>query len=265
MALVKSRAVVLRTYRLGETSSIVVCYTKRFGKVRLVAKGARKGGSRLGGALEPLLVSGVVFYRREGKDLSLVSQAEVEHEFPGLRRDVVRMAYGSAVAELVDKLVPGEESDPPLFGVIVGALHEIDSAPEADLDAALWRFELALACELGYTPEFGRCVLCGNAAGRDARFAPRHGGVVCCDCLATRPGVPVAGAAASAAIAVLAAGEDVVAGSLDAVVRDEIGDTLTDFLGEHAGRSLRLRSIDFLAQVRRVEHLETEPDHHDED
>ena len=265
MALVTSRAVVLRTYRLGETSSIVVCYTEKFGKVRLVAKGVRKGGGRLGAALEPLLVSGVVFYRREGKDLSLVSQAEVEREFPELRRDVVRMAYGSAVAELVDKLVPGEESDPRLFGVIVGALGEIDSAPEAELDGALWRFELALARELGYTPEFGRCVLCGNDPGRDARFAPRHGGVVCGCCLATRPGVPVAGAAASAAIAALAAGENVVSGSLGAVVRDEIGGTLTDFLGEHAGRSLRLRSIDFLAQVRRMEHSETEPDQHYED
>lgn len=265
MALVKSRAVVLRTYRLGETSSIVVCYTENFGKVRLVAKGARKGGGRLGAALEPLLVSGVVFYRREGKDLSLVSQAEVEREFPELRRDVVRMAYGSAVAELVDKLVPGEEPDPRLFGVIVGALEEIDSAQETELDGALWRFEIALARELGYTPEFGRCVLCGNDAGRDARFASRHGGVVCGGCLAARQGVAVAGAAASAAIAAMAAGEDLASGSLDAVVRDEIGNALTDFLGEHAGRSLRLRSIDFLAQVRRMEHSETETDQHDED
>ena len=61
MALVKSRGVVLRTYKLGETSKVVVCYTERYGKVRLVAKGARKGGGRFGAALEPLMVSGVVF------------------------------------------------------------------------------------------------------------------------------------------------------------------------------------------------------------
>ena len=42
MAPVKSRAIVLRSYRLRETSRVVVCYTRDYGKVRLVAKGVRK-------------------------------------------------------------------------------------------------------------------------------------------------------------------------------------------------------------------------------
>ena len=88
MALVKSRGLVLKVHPLGETSKVVVCYTRDHGKVRLLAKGGRKGGSRLGASLEPFVVSGVVFYMRQGRELSLVSQADIESGFPGLRRDV---------------------------------------------------------------------------------------------------------------------------------------------------------------------------------
>ncbi len=265
MALVKSRAIVLRTYRLGETSKVVVCYTEDHGKVRLVAKGARKGGGRLGAALEPLMVSGVVFYKRPGRELSLVSQAEIEREFPALRRDVVRMAYGSAVLELVNKLVSGEEPDAALFGLVVGALEEMDGVPPAELDPSLWRFELAIATALGYTPEFARCVVCGGEPGDEPRFAPRLGGVVCRNCLAARPEIHTAGSRAAALLTRLARGEGPAPGEIaGSALSDEVAETLREFLEEHTGRQLKLKSIDFLAQVRRVEHSGTEPDRDDE-
>ena len=47
--------------------------------------------------------------------------------------------------------------------------------------------------------------------------------------------------------------EPELAGDLTPYVRDEIGEMLVRFLGEHAGRELRLKSLDFLAQIRRAE------------
>jgi len=252
MAILKSRALVLRTHRLGETSKVVVCYTENHGKVRLVAKGGRKGGSRLGAALEPFVVSGVVFYLKAGRDLSIVSQAEVERDFAGLRRDVVRMAYGGAVLELVDQVVSGQEPDPGLFAVIVETLAELESADPASLDLALLRFGFRMAGALGYEAAFTSCVLCAGTPGSAALFAPRLGGLVCEACLSRHPEVEVARRQATAVLAAAAEGRP-SASTVGPVLADELWGAVRAFLVEHTGRSIRLRSLDVLAQLRRAE------------
>lgn len=252
MALLKSRALALRSHRLGETSKVVVCYTESFGKVRLVAKGGRKGGSRLGAALEPFVVSGVVFYLKAGRDLSLVSQAEVERDFAGLRRDVRRMAYGGAVLELVDQVVSGQEPDPNLFAIIEETLAELESADPASLDLAVLRFGFRMAGALGYEAAFSSCVLCAGAAGSAGLFAPRLGGIVCEACLSRHPEVEAAKRPATAVLADAAAGRPSTS-VVGPALADELWDALRAFLVEHTGRSIRLRSLDVLAQLRRAE------------
>ncbi len=274
MALVKSRAISLKSYWLGETSKVVVCYTRDYGKVRLVAKGARKGGGRLGAALEPMHVSGVVFYLRQGRDLSLVSQAEIERQWPELRRDVVRMAYAGATLELTDALVSEREPDPEFFDLLEKTLGRAAGAPPSSLDVVLWSFELSLASALGYAPELVRCVACGGPLDGRVSFAARRGGVICDNCLAEEPGArplsdsaakllasmspsagvtrpePGSGAAGSSTgtSAALTAQDD----DISVAVRDEVSETLMGFLEEHAGRELRLKSLGFLAQIRRT-------------
>ncbi len=289
MALVTSRAIVLRDHRLGETSKVVVCYTRDYGKVRLVAKGVRKGGSRFGAALEPLMVSGVVFYLREGRDLSLVSQASIEREFPELRRDVVRMAMGGAVVELLERLLPDHEPDAELYELTERTLEVVSEARAEPVGAVVWAFMLALAGRLGYQPELSHCVRCGaddcggeaDATVGWAGFSPDLGGLVCARCASGGElEIPLPVGSEAAVLAVLAGdggaelaaagtsgvaagtngaapGDSValtVAGySLSPAVRDDITRALGLFLELHAGRSMRLKSLDFLAQVRRLE------------
>ena len=281
MALVKSRAITLKTYTLGETSKVVVCYTRSFGKVRLVAKGARKGGGRLGAALEPMVVSGVVFYLRPGRELLFLSQADVERQWPSLRRDVVRMAYAGTVLELTDALVSEQEKDVALFDLLEDTLDRVAGADVEALDAVLWSYEVSLSTVLGYGPRLTRCVVCGGPPGRGASFSPRLGGIVCAGCVGEAPGTRALSDAAAAIMTRLPAGtrddageratggatEDGTtdggipeSGGATPAVRDEVGETLLAFLGEQAGRELRLKSLDFLAQIRRTGQHNAEPE-----
>ena len=262
MALVKSTGIVLRTYTLGETSKVVVCYTRDHGKVRLVAKGARKGGGRFGAALEPFAVSGVVFYLRPGRGLSLVSDADIERDFPPIRRDVVRQSYAGAVVELVDLLVAEQSADPALFDLVGSTLESLASAPHVNLDSVLWRFELRLASALGYAPELESCVACGRPAGEGASFSPELGGIVCGRCGTDAGGSSVGGKAVDVLRRLVGTEEGVA--DLDDVGRDEIGGVLTEFLATHAGRPIKLKSMRFLAQVRRLERSRGEPGPDDE-
>ena len=282
MALVKSRAISLKSYWLGETSKVVVCYTRDYGKVRLVAKGARKGGGRLGAALEPMHVSGVVFYLRQGRDLSLVSQAEIERQWPELRRDVVRMAYAGAALEFTDALVSEREPDQELFDLLESTLDRVAGAPPSSLDVVLWSFELSLASALGYEPELVRCVVCGGPLDGCVSFAARRGGVVCGNCLAEEPtarplsdpaakllasmspsaGVtrPAPGSGAAQPSIGTPAAPRATDGIISVAVRDEVSETLMGFLEEHAGRELRVKSLGFLAQIRRTGQPSAQPE-----
>jgi DNA repair protein RecO (recombination protein O) len=251
---VTSRGVVLRTYRIGETSKVVVCYTRDYGKVRLVAKGARKMGSRFGAALEPMMVSGVVFYLKEGRDLHLLSSADIECDEAPLRRDALRMAYGSALVELVDRIVPEGEPVPGLEEALEAGLSAAARAPEGDLDALFWRFAASLARRLGYEPQTGRCVACGEPPGDAPGFSPLLGGAVCDRCI---DGGLAEGAVCGEAAALmlrLARGERVRSAGVAAPLRDEVTDVLLIFLESHTDRRLNLRSLGFLAQLRRSDH-----------
>ncbi len=244
---VKSRAIVLRRHRLGETSCVVVCYTRDYGKVRLVAKGVRKGGGRLGAALDPFVESGVVFYLRPGRDLSLVSQAELEREFRALRSDVERQAYAAMALELVDRLVSEHAPDSELYELILRAVEAMDEAAPEDLPALLWSFELELADRLGYAPVLDRCARCGGELGPRPTFAEEEGGALCSSC---------AGGGGSRVVEVLRglrAGDPVSPfRCLTECERDEVGHALLRLLERYSGLELRMRSLPVLESLERA-------------
>src|SRR4051794_1058199 len=72
--LYRDEGVVLRTQKLGEADRIVTLLTRRHGRVRAVAKGVRRTGSRFGARVEPF--THVDLQLHEGRSLDVVTQAE---------------------------------------------------------------------------------------------------------------------------------------------------------------------------------------------
>src|SRR5436305_10337005 len=98
MPLYRDEAVVLRTQKLGEADRIVTLLTRRHGRVRAVAKGVRRTGSRFGARLEPFGHVDVLLYA--GRELDIVTQADVlapygEH----IADDYPRYTAGTAILE----------------------------------------------------------------------------------------------------------------------------------------------------------------------
>ncbi|MCX5801696.1 MAG: DNA repair protein RecO [Candidatus Eisenbacteria bacterium] len=190
MAISKTDAVVTRSLRLGETSKIAWLYTKDYGKVKVVAKGARSSKSKFGSSLELFTHSAVVFYRKDRRDLQLLSQSDALRHFPGLEKDVARFAFASACIELLDSMVMGEEPNPALFQLVLDALDTLEKCPREGLKNVFWAFELKAAELLGYKPELFRCSRCGKEEeGREglSRFAPLKGGLICRVCGSKEP------------------------------------------------------------------------------
>jgi DNA repair protein RecO (recombination protein O) len=178
MPLYREQGIVLRTYKLGETDRILNVLTPGRGKVRAVAKGVRRPGSRIGGRLEPFSHVDLQLY--EGRNLDIVNQVELITSFDEVRTDFALSACGSTMAEAADRVAQEAEGSNRLFLLLLDglrALTRFPGQPALLLDAYLFR----LASVAGYHPYLDACAECG-APGRHGVFAIAVGGSLCAGC-----------------------------------------------------------------------------------
>lgn len=174
-----SEALTLRKMTLGEADIIVTFYTRDSGKLRAVAKGARRNSSKLVGHLEPL--TQVSLSLAHGRNLDVVTQAQVLSNFPPLKDHLDAITKGLYLAELVDGFGSEAQANPALYNLALDSLHAIAKNPESDLP--LRHFEFRLLTVSGLMPELYKCVECRRSLAPGAhRFSPNVGGVICLDC-----------------------------------------------------------------------------------
>ena len=250
MALVRCEGIVLKTHALGDTSLIVVAYTREHGLLKLVAKAARRTPSRFGYALEPLSRSRFLLYHKPERDLHLLSQAEVLEPTGSRLADLARLAHGQAALELIDRLVWGEEPHADLFELLSATLMGVAAAPVGTLPAITLAFELQAASLLGYRPRLDACANCGGAISPRRLFSPARGGLLCERCVAAEPGAVTLSADALAGLTLLLSRPVGEAGDwleLAEVRRTgEILRVVEAFLRHHFQRFSGLRSLEVL-------------------
>jgi DNA repair protein RecO (recombination protein O) len=190
MSLVRDQGVVLRTYRLGEADRIVVLLSEEHGKVRAVAKGVRRTGSKFGARLEPL--SHVALLLWQGRsDLDVVNQAEVIDSFRTVRAELERITSGLAMLEVADQLAQERHADPQMYRMLVGALRVLDDPAQLPPLVAPAFFLKALVAE-GAGPTVMTCASCGRDDVELVAFDLLEGGTLCRECRRGRPISPEA-------------------------------------------------------------------------
>ncbi|MPZ89131.1 MAG: DNA repair protein RecO [Nitriliruptorales bacterium] len=178
MGLYREQGIVLRTYKLGEADRILHLLTQGKGKVRAVAKGVRKPGSRFGGRLEPFGHVDLQLY--EGRGLDIVTQAELLTSFTAVREDFTLSACGSTMTEAIDRVAQEGERSNQLFLLLLDGLRtlaRVPLTPASVLDGFLFR----LASVAGYHPQLDACAGCGSP-GYHAVFSIASGGALCPAC-----------------------------------------------------------------------------------
>lgn len=164
--------------RLGEADRIVTIMTQGAGKIRAVAKGVRKTKSRWGARLEPFTHVDLVLYK--GRELDIVTQAQILSAFPQIRADYSRFAAGEVVLEAIDRVAQDHEPSVRTFMLLLGALRAL-SVEDEDPVVVADSFLLRLASLAGFRPSLTACAVCGRPGPHD-RFSVSQGGTVCDGC-----------------------------------------------------------------------------------
>ncbi len=168
-------AIVLRRRDSGESDRRLTVLTEEYGKIDVLAKGARKGGSRLSGVSDPL--SAAVMNLAEGKRNLFITQAQPLHSFRGLRNDYDRLTGALALVELFAAILPIDEPFPEAYALLAQSLHHLETHVKP-IVALVWA-EVRLLELTGFLPQFDRCVVTDQEITEGEPFlSPRAGGYV---------------------------------------------------------------------------------------
>ncbi|HTS35189.1 MAG TPA: DNA repair protein RecO [Candidatus Solibacter sp.] len=179
MALRESEAIVLRTYPLREADLLVTLFTRAEGKVRGVARSAKKSKRRFGGALEPLTYVRAFYDVRERQELSRLDACEVLESPLASEVSYARAVALGHIAELLDEFLPDREANDAIFRLTLSVLHALDGA---EIWMPITYFELWLTRLVGFLPELTECVTCGrNLNGSRAYYHALADGLMCAD------------------------------------------------------------------------------------
>ena len=172
-------AVVLRHLDWGEADRLLTLFTREAGKLRAVAKGARKVRSRKAGHLEPFTRVALMLAR--GRDAWIVTQAETVDAYLPIGQDLTRIGYASYVIELLDRFTYEEGENRPLYNLLTDTLARIAALPDPFL--AVRYYDIRLLDLSGFRPELFHCVGCGDLIQpQDQFFSALQGGALCPRC-----------------------------------------------------------------------------------
>jgi DNA repair protein RecO (recombination protein O) len=244
----KTKAIVLRSLSYGEADRIITLYTPDFGRIKGIAKGAKRSQKRFGNTLEIGSYITVSFFEKETAELVRLNHCDLIRSLEGLRADIKKLAWASYLIELVNEMTGEKIPNRALFRLLLFSLHWID---RGSLREEILRiFEIRLFSLLGYQPQFNACRRCGKTLqGEKIFFNAREGGVRCSSCAAQLSGlIPLSlGTIKTLHLAQTLPLEKVRRISFSGQSLKESEAVLSNFLAQYIGKDLKSKK--FLAQL----------------
>ncbi len=159
--IVKSKAFVLNKLDFGDTSKIVNFYSNEFGRVAGIIKGARSSKSKIGKIVDVLNLVEIIFYKKDGRDIQVVTQADLISNYTNIKTDLDKLKYASSIIELVLKLTLEDDPHKRLFSGMEKILQRLDSEQTEPMLLFIMFYKFLLE-EIGYGIEAGNCSKCNS-------------------------------------------------------------------------------------------------------
>jgi DNA repair protein RecO (recombination protein O) len=240
MSLQKTDAIVIRLVDFSETSCVVTLFSRDYGKIASLAKGARRLKGPFDSALDLLTVCRIVFLHKSSDALDILTEAKMVDRFRSASTSLPHLYAAYYIVELLDALT--DEGDPheELFEAALSAITALDEL--ADVGATVFRFELAALRILGHLPSVDFCTGCGVEVTGNGRVAFGHlsGGVLCGQCREGQSHVLGVSQKVLYAIREISSSEQVTP-PLDDQVRGELRGVMNQYVSHLMGRRPRMQ------------------------
>ncbi len=143
----KTEGIIIKRLNLGEADRILTVFTKFYGKLSCIAKGVRKPTSRKSGHIE--LFDRTTLFLAKGKNLDIVTQAEVVERFANVRNKLKATKAAYHTIELIDLLIPEGQENEKIYKTLIDLLRTINKQRKATV-AQIANYEAEILKELGF-------------------------------------------------------------------------------------------------------------------
>jgi DNA repair protein RecO (recombination protein O) len=191
LAQVNVSGIVLQCYDLGEKDRIVVLLTAELGKIRVVAKGAKRPGGRFAAVASPF--TEITASIHLGRSLHTLNQAQIRTSHRQLREQLDRMAIGLFMTELLDVATVEGPGQMEFLNMLSNSLQRLEVAAQPEL--ILCSFLLQLLQLSGLSPAAGVCASCQSSDRPLIALDAAAGGLVCRSCVGKTGSFPLSGQA----------------------------------------------------------------------
>jgi len=182
MTLHISPAIIMRTWEFGESDLMVSFFTPEGGRLKGVAKGARKSRQRFANCLDLFCLTRLEYERRREEGVYFLHSGKLMDAFPGLRSDFLALSLASYMIELTEILFPVGVTAKRMFDLLHAAFSSLHE--EKEIDSFRILFEAKAMTLGGYGIDLSRCCVCGRTYQGEGRavFKQGSGGIACLKC-----------------------------------------------------------------------------------
>lgn len=182
MAHITTEAIVLKSMRWGEADRIVTFFSYKLGKVRGIAREARKMKNRFGGALEPFTCVNLTLLDKRNDSLASISAINILEDFTGLRENLEGISAAARMVSLVEGLTADRDPSHQVFHTLREGLRALVDSEDHILTTLI--FQIHVLTHAGFRPQVDHCASCGKGVGLPlAKFSSTAGGLLCPGCV----------------------------------------------------------------------------------
>ena len=188
----KSEGIILKSVNWKEQSKVITVFTDNAGMQTIIDRGGRSLKTKRGRMMTFARLE-IAYFKSEKSGTGYVAEAEPLETFQFEKEGTLgRLAFASAVLELLYDLLPKDEPQEELYNLTISYLRLINSKAKSSIIPLFLCYFLRLLSLLGYRPNFSGCIACGkdkekmqisnSNGGRFHLFSPERGGLVCSTC-----------------------------------------------------------------------------------
>ncbi|MFH1578264.1 MAG: DNA repair protein RecO [Candidatus Omnitrophota bacterium] len=181
MSIHKTDAILLSRQNFRQTSLIANFYTREFGKLSGILKGARQEPDKFSSNLDVFSLNEIVFYRKANSTLYLVSQCDLKNDFRLIKNDLEKMRKAFSLIDLLNTLTVPEDKNEHIFDLVFACLGQLENASDPNRISVIFKIKALDLC--GFKPHLDSCVSCNDKIISQARLSLKFGGLLCDRCL----------------------------------------------------------------------------------
>ena len=177
----QSQAIVLNQHKYGNSSLICNLFTSTYGKVNIIAKGARTIKNPHSAILQTGQHIDLIYYNKSTRNIQTLKEASIVNAFQNINNDYNKIIYSLTILEIINKISFHDNPCDIIFRLIQKTLEKIDQTQSKNIQLYYIFFQIQLMIYLGYYPAFFKCYQC-NKELISANFDLKIGQMLCLNC-----------------------------------------------------------------------------------